>query len=201
VTKVQPKKSVLSRYSIALENSDSKRIQESKPALPVRTTSSLAERAAIFSTVQQPEATAVVSKRKSASVLKFPSKQEGSNSDEDSSSISPSVCVSHRFGQSPQVIKRRSIMLEDQVATTGLKKDIVGALKIHPSLNIKPNNDVACVKERNLQNKQEVYFISFWFCRRGPHTNSFDSSGIYPVLQLKSNPRPSSGLRASNKIS
>lgn len=156
-SKAQAKKSVLSRYSIAIENSESKQTHQSKSILPSRTTSSLAERAAIFSTVQQAETTPVVNKRKSTSVLKFPSLPEKSDSDGNTSSISPSVCVSHRFGQSPQITKRRSTMLEDQAAAIGVKKSIIGAVNSRSSLEVKPYKDAVCAQKQSLPKEQEVY--------------------------------------------
>ncbi|KAI8582976.1 hypothetical protein K450DRAFT_225716 [Umbelopsis ramanniana AG] len=131
-TKEQPKKSVLSRYNVANESTSNKTASNVKPARPLRTSTTLAERAAMFKEVKQPETvTPPINKRKSMPVMNF-GKMLEEDSDIDAN-ISPSVCVSHRFGQPPQVITRKAWPTNEKESSTMMKKELISDLRKHPT--------------------------------------------------------------------
>lgn len=125
---------------------------------PLRTSSTLAERAAIFKEVKQPEVdTPPINKRKSMPVMNFRKVQE-EESDVDVN-ISPSVCVSHRFGQPPQVITRKAWPTNEKESSTLMKKELISDLKKHPTAIKKVSKITTSEHElqgTHLQGKQQV---------------------------------------------
>lgn len=126
------------------EVSSTKLTQNARPlAIPIRTTTSLAERAAIFKEVKQPDkmSPSVLSKQKSTPLPSFQKKVADEENDDESVNISPSVCVSHRFGQPPQVIARKAWpTVDEKESSKNIKKDLISSLQRHPAAKQKLTN-------------------------------------------------------------
>ncbi|KAG2181650.1 hypothetical protein INT44_008465 [Umbelopsis vinacea] len=161
-TKEQPKKSVLSRYNVANESTSNKTAPNITPARPLRTSTTLAERAAIFKEVKQPEAVSPpINKRKSMPVMNFGRMLE-EESDIDVN-ISPSVCVSHRFGQPPQVITRKAWPTNEKESSTIMKKELISDLRNHPTAAKKVSKIITSeqeVKGFDLKSNQKMMVTS-----------------------------------------
>ena len=149
---------MLSRYNVANELTSNKTVPDTKTARPLRTSTTLAERAAIFKEVKQPEMVSPpINKRKSMPVMNFGRVQE-EESDIDVN-ISPSVCVSHRFGQPPQVITRKAWPTNEKESSTMMKKELISDLRKHPTAIKKVSKIITTEHElqvTHLQSKQQA---------------------------------------------
>jgi hypothetical protein len=143
---------------VANEPISNKTALNTKPARPLRTSTALAERAAIFKEVKQPEAVAPpINKRKSMPVMNFGRMLEEENDIE--ANISPSVCVSHRFGQPPQVITRKAWPTNEKESSTMMKKELISDLRNHPTAIKKVSKIITSEQESqdiNLKSNQQA---------------------------------------------
>ncbi|KAH8551146.1 hypothetical protein BGW37DRAFT_494983 [Umbelopsis sp. PMI_123] len=159
LTNEQPKGGDLSRYSVATESNSRKTTVATKPIRPLRTSTALAERAAIFHQKKELETISpVVNKRKSMPVFNFAKAQTEEETDIDSI-ISPSICVSHRFGQPPQVITRRAWTTDEKESPAKIKKELISDLRNHPTPIKKVSKIVTTEQEAKsipVDSKQEM---------------------------------------------